>query len=113
MDIALLKVMKDIKRVFDPNNILNPGKIFGLETKCIIGDNSTTPLKTSKLYIKPEFDGMHLGIRGKWFFARSTIKAGKLCVEVSEMRASPQPEILLQRNRRLPGNRICLPVPRR
>jgi glycolate oxidase len=32
MDRALLKIMTDIKRAFDPNNILNPGKIFDLET---------------------------------------------------------------------------------
>jgi len=29
---AQLNIMKDIKRAFDPNNILNPGKIFDLET---------------------------------------------------------------------------------
>ncbi len=31
MDDALLNIMKGIKRAFDPNNILNPGKIFDLE----------------------------------------------------------------------------------
>jgi len=31
MDNALLNVMKGIKRAFDPNNILNPGKIFDSE----------------------------------------------------------------------------------
>jgi len=31
MDNALLHLMKGIKRSFDPNNILNPGKIFDLE----------------------------------------------------------------------------------
>ena len=31
MDNALLNIMKGIKRAFDPNNILNPGKIFDLE----------------------------------------------------------------------------------
>ncbi len=31
MDNALLDIMKGIKRAFDPNNILNPGKIFDLE----------------------------------------------------------------------------------
>jgi glycolate oxidase len=31
-DEALLRAMKAIKRAFDPNNILNPGKIFDLET---------------------------------------------------------------------------------
>ncbi|MFQ5836177.1 MAG: FAD-linked oxidase C-terminal domain-containing protein [bacterium] len=30
VDAAQIKVMKGIKRVFDPNNILNPGKIFDL-----------------------------------------------------------------------------------
>ena len=29
-DNTLLKLMKDIKKSFDPNNILNPGKIFDL-----------------------------------------------------------------------------------
>jgi glycolate oxidase len=29
-DTALLDLMKEIKRTFDPNNILNPGKIFDL-----------------------------------------------------------------------------------
>ncbi len=29
-DDALLKVMREIKKAFDPNNILNPGKIFDL-----------------------------------------------------------------------------------
>lgn len=28
IDAATLSVMKDVKRVFDPNNILNPGKLF-------------------------------------------------------------------------------------
>jgi glycolate oxidase len=32
MDDALLNIMKSIKRAFDPNNILNPGKIFDLDT---------------------------------------------------------------------------------
>ena len=32
MDNALLNIMKGIKRAFDPNNILNPGKIFDLES---------------------------------------------------------------------------------
>jgi len=32
MDNALLSIMKGIKRAFDPNNILNPGKIFDLES---------------------------------------------------------------------------------
>lgn len=32
IDEAQLKIMKNIKRAFDPNNILNPGKIFDLET---------------------------------------------------------------------------------
>ena len=27
-DDALLGIMKNIKKAFDPNNILNPGKIF-------------------------------------------------------------------------------------
>jgi len=31
MDNALLDIMTDIKRAFDPSNILNPGKIFDLE----------------------------------------------------------------------------------
>jgi len=31
MDNALLDIMRSIKRAFDPNNILNPGKIFDLE----------------------------------------------------------------------------------
>jgi glycolate oxidase len=31
MDNTLLSIMKAIKRAFDPNNILNPGKIFDLE----------------------------------------------------------------------------------
>ena len=31
-DEALLRAMKAIKRAFDPNNILNPGKIFDLDT---------------------------------------------------------------------------------
>ena len=31
MDTALLNIMKRLKRSFDPNNILNPGKIFDLE----------------------------------------------------------------------------------
>ena len=31
MDNALMDIMTDIKRAFDPNNILNPGKIFDLE----------------------------------------------------------------------------------
>ncbi len=31
MDNALLSIMKGVKRTFDPNNILNPGKIFDLE----------------------------------------------------------------------------------
>jgi len=31
MDNSLLDIMKGIKRAFDPNNILNPGKIFDLE----------------------------------------------------------------------------------
>ena len=31
MDNALLNIMKDIKRAFDLNNILNPGKIFDSE----------------------------------------------------------------------------------
>jgi len=30
MDDALLNIMKSVKRAFDPNNILNPGKIFDL-----------------------------------------------------------------------------------
>ncbi len=30
MDDALLNIMKSVKRTFDPNNILNPGKIFDL-----------------------------------------------------------------------------------
>jgi len=29
-DSTLLRLMKDIKKSFDPNNILNPGKIFDL-----------------------------------------------------------------------------------
>jgi glycolate oxidase len=29
-DIAILNAMKEIKKAFDPNNILNPGKIFDL-----------------------------------------------------------------------------------
>jgi glycolate oxidase len=33
MDTALLNVMKGIKRALDPNNILNPGKIFDLEIR--------------------------------------------------------------------------------
>lgn len=28
IDPATMALMKDIKRVFDPNNILNPGKLF-------------------------------------------------------------------------------------
>jgi len=32
MDNAVLNIMKSIKRAFDPNNILNPGKIFDLDT---------------------------------------------------------------------------------
>jgi glycolate oxidase len=32
MDNALLSIMKSIKMAFDPNNILNPGKIFDLES---------------------------------------------------------------------------------
>jgi len=32
MDDALLNIMKSIKRAFDPNNILNPDKIFDLDT---------------------------------------------------------------------------------
>ncbi|GAH55749.1 unnamed protein product, partial [marine sediment metagenome] len=31
MDNALLDIMRGIKRAFDPNNILNPGKIFDSE----------------------------------------------------------------------------------
>ncbi len=31
MDEALINIMKDIKRAFDPNNILNPGKLFDME----------------------------------------------------------------------------------
>jgi len=31
MDNSLLDIMKGIKRAFDPNNILNPGKVFDLE----------------------------------------------------------------------------------
>ncbi|MDP2931299.1 MAG: FAD-linked oxidase C-terminal domain-containing protein, partial [Chloroflexota bacterium] len=31
LDEPVLNIMKDIKRAFDPNNILNPGKIFDLE----------------------------------------------------------------------------------
>lgn len=31
MDNSLINIMKDVKRAFDPNNILNPGKIFDLE----------------------------------------------------------------------------------
>jgi len=31
MDNALLNIMKGVKRAFDPNNILNPGKVFDLE----------------------------------------------------------------------------------
>ncbi len=31
MDNALMNLMKGIKRAFDPNNILNPGKIFDLD----------------------------------------------------------------------------------
>ncbi|MFQ6067873.1 MAG: FAD-linked oxidase C-terminal domain-containing protein, partial [bacterium] len=30
VDAAQIEVMKGIKRIFDPNNILNPGKIFDL-----------------------------------------------------------------------------------
>jgi glycolate oxidase len=29
-DNATLRLMREIKKVFDPNNILNPGKIFDL-----------------------------------------------------------------------------------
>ncbi|MFC1925934.1 FAD-binding oxidoreductase, partial [Chloroflexota bacterium] len=29
-DDALLEIMRGIKKAFDPNNILNPGKIFDL-----------------------------------------------------------------------------------
>jgi glycolate oxidase len=32
VDAGRLKLMRNIKRAFDPNNILNPGKIFDLET---------------------------------------------------------------------------------
>jgi len=28
MDARLIQLQKDIKMVFDPNNVLNPGKIF-------------------------------------------------------------------------------------
>jgi glycolate oxidase len=31
MDNALLNITQSIKKAFDPNNILNPGKIFDLE----------------------------------------------------------------------------------
>jgi glycolate oxidase len=31
MKEANLRLMRDIKRAFDPNNILNPGKIFDLQ----------------------------------------------------------------------------------
>lgn len=31
MDNSLLSIMREIKKAFDPNNILNPGKIFDLE----------------------------------------------------------------------------------
>jgi glycolate oxidase len=31
MDNSLLNILKGIKRAFDPNNILNPGKIFDLD----------------------------------------------------------------------------------
>jgi glycolate oxidase len=31
LDDAEIQLMKGIKRVFDPNNILNPGKIFDLK----------------------------------------------------------------------------------
>jgi glycolate oxidase len=30
MDASLLGIMKSVKMAFDPNNILNPGKIFDL-----------------------------------------------------------------------------------
>ncbi len=33
MDNSVIDIMKGIKRAFDPNNILNPGKIFDLETQ--------------------------------------------------------------------------------
>jgi glycolate oxidase len=29
-DEANIRLMRDIKKIFDPNNILNPGKIFDL-----------------------------------------------------------------------------------
>jgi len=32
MDSPFLNIMKGIKRAFDPNNVLNPGKIFDMET---------------------------------------------------------------------------------
>lgn len=35
IDAATLNLMKDIKQVFDPNNILNPGKLFPINRKKI------------------------------------------------------------------------------
>ena len=32
MDDSHLNIIREIKKAFDPNNILNPGKIFDLET---------------------------------------------------------------------------------
>ena len=32
LDATSLALMQDIKKVFDPNNILNPGKIFSIKS---------------------------------------------------------------------------------